>query len=191
MLTFNFNPFPVLQTARFVLRRVVRSDAPMLWKLRNTDEVMQYIDRVRQKDITETEAFIEKIDEMIDANRDINWGIAFIENPDEMIGTIGFYRTQHEHFRGEVGYMLHPAFWRKGIMFEVLQKVIAFGFEDLHFHTITACINPHNMASRNLLIKSGFVKEAYFKEDYYFNGKFKDTEVFTKFSSTSNPVQSK
>ena len=121
MLQFNFNPFPTLETDRLILRRLVKADAPILFRLRNDNNVMQYIDRPRQKDIEETELFID----MIDQNSDINWAIAMKDNVDEIIGTIGFYRNQMANYRGEVGYMLDSAFWRRGIMHEALQRVLA------------------------------------------------------------------
>lgn len=61
---------------------------------------------------------------------------------------------------------------------EALPEVIGFGFNQLNLHSICANINPGNNASRQLLIKHGFVKEAYFKEDYYFNGRFLDSEIY-------------
>lgn len=64
-------------------------------------------------------------------------------------------------------------------MFEAIQTVIEFGFEKMKLHSIEANINPENIASKKLLEKAGFIKEAYFKENHFFNGKFIDTEVFS------------
>lgn len=181
MLEFKFNPFPNLETERLLLRRLVKADAPLLWRMRNSDAVMQYIDRPRQKDVEETEQFIAMIDENIDSNSNINWGIYLKTNPEQLIGTIGFYRNQPEHHRGEIGYMLDNQFWQKGIMSEALQKVVDYGFHTIGFHTIEANINPDNEASRAILLKHGFVKEAYFKENYLHNGVFTDSEIYTLF----------
>ena len=41
-----------------------------------------------------------------------------------------------------------------------------------------AYVNPANDASKLLLISLGFKQEAYFRENYYFNGKFLDTAIF-------------
>jgi [ribosomal protein S5]-alanine N-acetyltransferase len=189
MLVFSFNPFPTLETKRLLLRRLVKSDASILWRLRNTEAVMQFIDRPRQKDIEETEDFIAIIDEKINTNTDINWGIFLASKPNELIGTIGFYRNQPEHYRGEIGYMLDSDFWRKGIMSEAIEKVVDYGFNAIKFHTIEACINPDNAASRALLLKHEFVQEAYYKENYFWKGKFMDTEVFTLFGEKTKPIK--
>ena len=40
-----------------------------------------------------------------------------------------------------------------------------------------ADVNPANDASQLLLLSLGFEQEAYFRENYYFNGKFLDTTI--------------
>ena len=182
MLSFNFSPFPVLETERLVLRRLNKNYAAIFLRLRNTDDVMQFIDRTRQKNIEEIYTFIDFIDSLINENKDINWAIS-LKGSGELIGTIGYYRTHHEDHRGEIGYMLDPEYWRKGIMNEALKCILDFGFNVLNFHTIEACINPENIASREILLKNNFVKEAFFRENYFYEGKYKDTEVFTKFKT--------
>jgi ribosomal-protein-alanine N-acetyltransferase len=178
MLSFSFNPFPDLHTPRLLLRRMLPSDGEVLFRLRNADAVMQYIDRPRQKDLEEILAFIAMVDEKIDAHTDINWAIALKTAPDVMIGTIGYYRNNPEHHWGEVGYMLDPAWWRQGIMLEALREVLRYGFQTMGFHRVKAGINPENEASRGLLLKVGFRKEAYFREDHLSNGVFGDSEEY-------------
>lgn len=87
------------------------------------------------------------------------------------------------NYRAEIGYLIAPAHWRKGLVSEALTAVITFAFEEMRLHSIEANINPQNEASRRLLLKHGFVKEAYFKEDYYFNGKFLDSEIYSLISN--------
>jgi len=53
----------------------------------------------------------------------------------------------------------------------------------LHFHSIEAFVNPENDASILLLEKNGFVKEAHFKENFYFEGAFLDTGVYSLLKS--------
>jgi len=50
----------------------------------------------------------------------------------------------------------------------------------MNLHSIEANINPGNQASAMLLESTGFVKEAYFKEDYFFNGSFHDTIIYSR-----------
>ena len=178
MLTHNFNPFPILFTKRLCLRRINEADAAMFFELRTNEQVMKYIDRPRPASIVDIEKLIQKIDDNINGNLGIMWGITTIDN-DELIGTIGYHKIYPEDYRAEVGYMLSPVYWKMGFMSECLQTVLPFGFNHLQFHSLEANINPDNDASRQLLKKLGFKQEAYFKENYYYNGRFLDSEIYS------------
>jgi ribosomal-protein-alanine N-acetyltransferase len=179
MLEPNFSPFPEIQTNRLLLRRIVKTDAPEILSLRSDDTVMQYIDREKAKTLEDAEAFIQLINEALDTSNGLTWAITLLDQPETLIGTIGFWRLIKQHYRAEVGYMLAPAYWRNGIMKEALLAVIDFGFTHIKLHSIEAHINPANTASASILVSAGFIREAYFKEDYYFRGDFIDTAIYS------------
>jgi ribosomal-protein-alanine N-acetyltransferase len=178
MLSFNLSKLPGLETERLILREQRISDTPVLYDLRTNEQVMRYIDRPHPKNVEESEQFIQRINENFGNEANMIWAITLKSNPELMIGNLGFWRTDLPNHRAEIGYMLHPDYWRKGILTEALTKVIDFGFNEIKLHSICANINPENEASRSLLLKHGFVKEAYFREDYYFEGKFLDSEIY-------------
>ncbi|RYX97895.1 N-acetyltransferase, partial [bacterium] len=179
MLQLNFTTFPTLETERLILRAHTKADAKALFALRSSEEVMRYIDRENPKNIEETEAKIKLTQDGFENKTSIAWVIALKENANEMIGEIGYYRTDLANYRAEIGYMLHPNLWRKGLISEALKEVINFGFKEMKLHSISANINPGNNASRQILLKHGFTKEAYFKENYYFKGRFLDSEIYS------------
>lgn len=180
MLEIHFTPFPELKTERLLLRRIVKADVPQLFRLRSSSEVMKYIDRERAVNIRGAEIFLGKVDEVLENEEGIAWGISLLENPALLAGYIGYWRLMKEHFRAELGYMLLPEYWKKGYMKEALSKLIPYGFETMKLHSIEARINPANTASAALLTSAGFGREAYFKEDYFFNGSFGDTAVYSR-----------
>ena len=180
MLCPNFSPFPEIRTERLLLRRMTTNDAEEILYLRSNDDVMKYIDRERTKTIEDAKSFLDKIETSLNSNNGIMWGITLKETPGELIGNIGYWRLIKEHYRAEVGYMLHPSFWKKGIMKEALLRVIDFAFDEMNLHSIEANINPGNTASATLLESTGFIKEAYFKEDFFFNGAFHDTIIYSR-----------
>ncbi len=181
MLAPNFTPFPTLTTQRLLLRKITIDDAPELLVQRTDDRIMKYIERPRPKNIDETIAFINMIDEEEKKNDLITWGIALKDNP-KVIGTVCFLRFKKENYRIELGYALHPDFWNTGIMNEVLKIVIDYGFREIKAHSIEANINPENIASQKLLEKNGFVREAYFKENFFWEGKFLDSAIYSLLS---------
>ncbi|HRH64918.1 MAG TPA: GNAT family N-acetyltransferase [Bacteroidia bacterium] len=177
-LKLEFSPFPELKTERLVFRRITAEDAPEIFSLRSDERAMQFIDRPRAKTMEDALDLIRIFDDGINNNESITWGMALI--PDmKIIGSIGFWRIVPAHYRAEIGYMLHPDYHEKGLMTEAVLKMIDFAFEKMGLHSIEANINPKNAASAKLLEKTGFVKEAYFRENYFYNGKFLDSMIYS------------
>ncbi|MDN3705831.1 GNAT family N-acetyltransferase [Myroides ceti] len=59
----------------------------------------------------------------------------------------------------ELGYMLLPEYWGKGIGSTVAKKLMDYVFAEKTTKKITAIIDPKNTASRKILINNGFVSE--------------------------------
>jgi ribosomal-protein-alanine N-acetyltransferase len=177
MLQLCFSPFPNLTTARLQLRKTELTDARAFFLLRTNDKVNVYINWPKQTE-QEVEALTKNIIENTDNNEGIMWVIQLKDNPG-FIGNIGFWRIKKEHHRAEVGYLLSPEYWNAGIMTEALQAVLNYGFEVMKLHSVEATVNPDNAASIGVLEKHGFIREAYFKEDFYFDGRYLDSAVYS------------
>lgn len=178
MLEFNFTPFPVIETERLLLKRITNEDVKEVFELRSNPETMKYIPRPLVKTNEDALAHIALLDENINNNTGINWGITLKDNP-KLLGIIGFYRMQPENYRSEIGYMLLPDFHGKGIISEAVKRLIEYGFKDLKLHSIEAVIDPENFASEKVLQKCGFVKEAHLKESDFWDGKFLDKVIYS------------
>jgi len=179
MLSPNFSPFPLLTTTRLLLRQMTLDDAPAVQRLRSNTDVMKYINRPLTQTVEEAEKWISVIIDALERNDKISWRICLKENPAEHVGSIGLWRIDRENHRAEIGYMLEPHLQGKGLMFEALQPVIHYGFDELKLHSIEAQIDPRNAASAALLRKAGFVQEGYFKENYFLRGQFADTAIYS------------
>lgn len=185
MLSISFSPFPVIETERLLLRCITTEDAPQLFLLRSDPGIMKYLDREPHRFVEETVSFIkEKILDSLHKNEGILWVITLKNDPEIIIGTTGFWRIDFEHYRTEIGYMLHSAYWRKGYMKEAVLASIKWIFKNTDVHSIEANINPGNEPSESLLKSTGFIKEAYFRENYYFNGVFKDSIIYSLIKPT-------
>jgi ribosomal-protein-alanine N-acetyltransferase len=180
MLSLNFSPFPQIETERLLLRKLTMDDVSQLYFLRTNKEVTEYLNKAIDASIEATRLKIEEILELQEKNEAVFWVITKKENPGVMIGNIGYWRMVKEHFRAEVGYLLHPAHWQKGIMKEALNAVLEYAFTKTNLHSIEANINPGNMASAALLESCGFVKEAYHKENYFYDGVFYDSIIYSR-----------
>lgn len=173
-----FEDFPTLKSARLVFRAFELSDSQAFFELRSNPEVMKYMDSYPYENIEAAKTSIEQIQLSFQEKKGLNW-VIIEQEQQQFIGYFSFWRFFRENCRGEIGYALHPAYWGKGYMNETIKVMIQFAFEQFGLHSIMANVNPKNRSSIQLLEKNGFAQEAYFKEDYFFDGKFIDSMIFS------------
>lgn len=176
-MNLQFSPFPILETERTLLRRIGPDDAPEVFEMRSDPDVMRYIPRPIAVSLNDATALIEMVNDFIDKNEKINWAIEW-KASGRLIGMIGFVNLKPDHCRAEVGYSLTKAYHRQGIMREALLRVLKHGFEEFNLHTIEAIIDAENDASGTLLESAGFRREGYFREDFLFNGRYRNSIHF-------------
>lgn len=153
----NFSSFPKIKTERLLLRKIEESDAPVILYLRSDETINQFIERPenrKTKTLEQALQFITDINQDFENNKSVTWGIVYNDQP-ELIGTICFWNFSDNHTIAEVGYGLSPEFQNKGIMTEVLQRIIDFGFNELKLAKIEAFTHTKNENSRKLLEKCG------------------------------------
>lgn len=173
-----FDHFPSLESDRLIFREFKTEDAKDILKIRSNPEVMSYMDSDIHQTIEDAQSFVEG-NRMAHVNKTgVCWAI-IDKTSDKFIGDFSYWKLDRTNHRGEIGYTLKPEFWSKGYMQETMQILFKFGFEQLNLHSIEANINPANDNSRNILIKMGFKKEAYFKESYFYNGHYLDSEIYS------------
>ena len=177
-----FDHFPKLESERLLFREFTKKDAPDLFLLRSDHAVMKFMDSPKYQHFQDAEKAITNNQNLFKEKNGIIWAIVEKSKP-EVIGYFGFWRLIREHCRAEIGYALRPEFWGKGFMKETMDCLIAFGFQELKLHSIEANINPENKSSEQLLSRFGFKKEAYFRENYLFNGKFNDSIIYSLLES--------
>ncbi|WP_338869353.1 GNAT family protein [Spirosoma sp. SC4-14] len=174
MLIVNLNPFPELTTERLRLRQILLEDENDFFALRSNPEIMRFIPRPIARTVADAAQLILNINNGIRQNEHITWGISQKSDP-KIIGTIGYVRMAKQHYRAEVGYLLSNDYRGKGIMQEALQAVIDYGFQVMKLHSIEGVIDPANTTSARVLERAGFMKEAHFKENQFYNDCFHDT----------------
>jgi ribosomal-protein-alanine N-acetyltransferase len=180
MLQTNFIPFPELKTERLLLRKLTMDDAEDIFFLRSDETVLEFVGKEPAATIKDAENFIKGINDDIDANELIMWGITLKDNPGKVIGSICYWRLLKQHYRAEIGYALHPEYWKKGLMKEAILKVLDYGYDTMQLNSIEARISPANIASAAILESTGFVREGYLKEEYFFRDKFFDTAIYSR-----------
>ena len=173
-----FKIFPKLESKRLYFRRMNLSYAKDIHQIRSNNDVMKFMDVTRTKSVNDAKRLIRNVREDYKNEKGVSWAI-IEKNLKSFIGYAGFWRMQPQHCRGEIGYALKPEYWGKGFMTEALKTIIDFGFHKMNLHSIEANVNPKNQKSKKLLKSLGFRKEAYFRENYLFEGKFLDSEIYS------------
>ncbi len=64
-------------------------------------------------------------------------------------------------------------------MSEALKAVLDYGFNTMGLHSVEAIASPLNNASIKILERNGFVREAYFKENFLWEGQYLDSVVYS------------
>ncbi|HEX6334329.1 MAG TPA: GNAT family N-acetyltransferase, partial [Flavisolibacter sp.] len=157
---------------------IVDADAPDLLTMRSDESVMRFLDRPRATGIEDAATLIKRMRDDLALRSGITWGVS-LKDQGLLIGTIGFWRIMPEHFRAEIGYLLHADYHAKGLMHEAMKPVLDYGFATMGLHSVEANVNPSNVASIRLLEKNGFTREAYFRENYFYNGRFIDSAIYS------------
>lgn len=171
-----FPDFPVLQTARLYLRRISLDDTDALFDLYSSDAVAQYLDidtlTDRSGAVELAEFFVRSYDEQFA----IRWGITRVGDS-RLIGTCGYNGLDTDNRRAEIGYDLHPDWWRQGIMTEALHAILGYAFDAMQLNRVEAVTSPANVASQGLLAKLGFREEGCLRRRSFYRGSFRD-DVF-------------
>jgi ribosomal-protein-alanine N-acetyltransferase len=174
----HFSDFPFLTLNTCNLRRIDIKDANALFNYYHNKNVYKYLDWYGP---TSIENAIEIINHWNNGYKDgwiIRFGIA-TKDTNELIGTI--FLNSFDGKRAEVGYELSQDHWRKGIMSEVLKKIIEIGFNTLNRTRIQATVCHENAASEQLLLKCGFQFEGILRqyEEHYVTKEVKDMKLYS------------
>jgi [ribosomal protein S5]-alanine N-acetyltransferase len=174
---FSFDPFPTLETPRFVLRRIDVGDTEAMFRNHSNPEVVRYFGRPPDTEIKQTEQRLELIEDGIRNGTAIRWAITRKEDG-ALLGSTGFWKWNQPHLWAEIGYELDPAAWGSGVMTEALRVMLRYGYDTMGLHRAEANIAPENTGSRRVLEKLGFSREAILRENWFFDGRFGDTHTY-------------
>jgi ribosomal-protein-alanine N-acetyltransferase len=92
-----------------------------------------------------------------------------VELDGRVIGKAGFYEMP------DVGYILHPDVWGRGLALEAVGAVIDHVFRSRDVETLTADVDPENAASIRLLERLGFVRTGSGERTWNVGGAWKDS----------------
>lgn len=151
----SFTPFPVFSSERMELRQFDLADQAAIFELRTNPQVNAFTDRPTPQHLEDVCAFINKIRTGIAADEMISWGM-YLKGSTRMIGSIGYWKFNEAKTSADIGYELHPEFWRKGLMQEAYAATLPFVFGPMGLESIDAWVNTINKPSIRFLERNGF-----------------------------------
>lgn len=166
-----FSRMPTMKTERLTLRRLTVGDAADMFEYARREDVTRYLTWKPHPDRAYTREYLEYLGGRYAVGMFYDWAIVY-EADGKMIGTCGFTSFNCTHDSAEVGYVLNPAYWGKGIAGEALESVLQFGFEDLKLHRIEADFIKGNERSRHVREKAGMTFEGYRRESMHVKGSY-------------------
>ena len=99
----------------------------------------------------------------------------------EIVGNITVEQKEDVFVKdAELGYLLLPRMWSRGIMSEAVRQICEIAFEELDIVRITGQVYEPNAASRRILEKNGFELEGILKKAVFKEGKIWNLCVYGK-----------
>jgi ribosomal-protein-alanine N-acetyltransferase len=179
-----FEHFPVLQTKRISLRRIILQDAERIFEMRKNSRNNEFILRPNMEHLENAKELINNVESGYKKREKIAWA-GILRDHKEIIGTCGFNHVDHQNLRAEIGGELFINYWGKNIALEVANEIISFGFLGMQLNSIEAKVNPANRSAIYLLERLGFNREGYFKKHGFYNNSFHDLAVYSKLNTNS------
>ncbi|WP_186671782.1 GNAT family N-acetyltransferase [Sporosarcina sp. BP05] len=170
--------FPNLTTPRLRLTEVEQDHSSALFTIFSNPEVVKYYGMDPMHELAQAEKIIEHFKSTYEIKKGIRWAIT-LNDGNHFVGTIGLNNLALGMKKAEVGFEIHPDFWRSGITSEALQKVLDYSFDELGLHRMGAVTFPANRASIGLLKKNGFVEEGKLRSYLFQNGHSHDALMFS------------
>jgi RimJ/RimL family protein N-acetyltransferase len=136
----------MIRTTRLWLRRARPGDLEALHRVFANPAAMRYWDSPPYARIDQTRHLLAGMIAAAPGTSDD----FVIEHEGSVIGKAGCWRL------GEIGFILHPDHWGKGLAHEALSAIIPHAFATLAMDRLMADVDPRNDASLRLLARLGF-----------------------------------
>jgi len=95
-----------------------------------------------------------------------------------LVGLFMLFLRSVEHGNAELGYLLHPDFWGRGLATEGAAHLLGLAFGELGVRRVLARIDARNAASAGVLRRLGMRQEAHLVQNELFKGEWADEDRF-------------
>lgn len=170
--------FTPMETTRLLLRTFRDEDLRAFLAYRNDPEVARYQswDHTSER---EARALIHEAQQTLPGVPGDAMQVAIaLKSTGELIGDVFFLVWATDARQGEIGYTLARSFQRQGYATEAVGAFLGHAFHAFNLHRVTAVVDVENRPSIRLLERLGMRREAHFRENVWFKGKWSDEYLY-------------
>ena len=171
-----FKKVPMLRTARLFLRALQLRDAADMYEYAGTSLATRYLSWLPYPNLDTAKIYLSTAKKRYRNGTLYDWAVVDAQSG-KMIGTCGFTSFDLKNNSAEIGYVLNPNYWGKGLMAEAVRAVWLFGFEKLNLQRIEAKYFTENRQSRRVMDKVGMRFEGIARQSFLCHGNYMDLGV--------------
>lgn len=157
------------------LRPITIADTDMVVKWRNEKAVVENF--IYRKPVTRKD-HLNWLETKVDKGL-VHQFIICMNSDGFPVGSIYLQNFEVDNKKAEWGiYIGEEKAYGKGVGTEAAKLILNYAFENLGMHKVVSRVLAYNQASIRMNEKAGYVKEAYFKDELYIEGKYEDLIMF-------------
>lgn len=168
----------IFTTKRLVLRELEEEDWQVVLTYQSDPRYLRYYpwtSRTEQDARTFVQQILAQREE--EPRTKFQLAITLVSNG-QLTGNAGIRMNTPEAKEADIGYELDPRFWGYGYATEVVDTLLAFGFQVLRMHRIWAWCVAENRASAHVLEKIGMQLEGRLRENRWMKDRWWDTLLY-------------
>ena len=164
---------PEYDTERLFLRKLLPKDADDMFAYARLPETSKYLLWDPHPSPSYTEDLNRYLQKEYATGRYSDFTIVLKENG-KMIGTVGFTAYDEKNKVAEVGYVISPEYWNRGVATEALAAILGIAFNELGVERVEAKYMPENIYSKRVMEKCYMQYEGTARKKMLIKGKHCD-----------------
>lgn len=149
-----------LETKRLIIRRFAFNDWPAVYAYTSDPQVMTYMPEGALTRALAREYVERNLGHTAEAYALV------LKDERLLIGHI-IYHPWFAPLTEELGWVMHPAYQRRGYASEAACALLDYSFIERHMHRVVATCQPENIASYRVMEKIGMRREGHFRQCLY------------------------
>ena len=172
-----FKGSPELCSERLIYKRILPEKAADMYEYSKLEEVTRYLLWSEHTSLVQTEKYVKLLQKKYDNGSFWDFGLTYRENG-RFIGTCGITSYDEAENSIEIGYVLAPDYWGKGIGTEAAKTVMRYCFENFGVDKICGKFMDGNDGSKGVMQKLGMTLEGIYRHSMYVKGSYKTIHVY-------------